>query len=222
MSKKATAPKLAVNAVIEAAGRLAEQDGLSAISMRRVAAMLGVTPMALYRHVEGIEQLRAAVVDRVIPATGRPVAPTAPPEAVLAWFGTELFDILTSHPLVLEAYLIQPLTSPRLRRLSETALAALTSAHLTAEEVAVCHKSLVALAVGYAALHLKWHRDGPPSAERIGAVVAAIRHGASDEGFTVLAEMAHHLAAPYTKAHYQRALHQLIAGMNLPKPNPCP
>src|SRR5262249_46361340 len=40
-------------AVVEAALRLVDRDGLDGVSMRRLAATLGATPMALYRHVPG-------------------------------------------------------------------------------------------------------------------------------------------------------------------------
>lgn len=52
--------------VVNAAVVLADRDGLGAVSMRRVAAELGVAPMALYKHVRDKEDLLDGMVDQVI------------------------------------------------------------------------------------------------------------------------------------------------------------
>lgn len=51
--------------VIDAAMRVARQEGLQALSMRRLAEELGVSTMAAYRHVAGKE----ALVEDVLEAT---------------------------------------------------------------------------------------------------------------------------------------------------------
>jgi AcrR family transcriptional regulator len=43
--------------ILEAALHLVEADGTARLSMRRLADKLGVTPMAIYRHVPGKEEL---------------------------------------------------------------------------------------------------------------------------------------------------------------------
>jgi AcrR family transcriptional regulator len=50
-------PGLSADAIVAAAMRLADAEGLEAISMARVAAELGFTPMSLYRHVTSKEEL---------------------------------------------------------------------------------------------------------------------------------------------------------------------
>jgi AcrR family transcriptional regulator len=45
---------------------LAIRDGLDTVGMRSVANDLGVTPMALYRHVGNAASLHAAVVERLL------------------------------------------------------------------------------------------------------------------------------------------------------------
>jgi AcrR family transcriptional regulator len=44
---------------------LADDAGLEAVSLRRVASRLGVTPMALYRYVESKDALLDAMADRL-------------------------------------------------------------------------------------------------------------------------------------------------------------
>ena len=50
-------PGLSVNAIVAAAIRLADAEGLEAVSMARVAGQLGFTTMSLYRHVSSKEEL---------------------------------------------------------------------------------------------------------------------------------------------------------------------
>lgn len=53
-------------AVVAAAIALADRDGLEAASMRRVAEALGVTPMALYKHVADRDALVDEMLDTVV------------------------------------------------------------------------------------------------------------------------------------------------------------
>jgi TetR/AcrR family transcriptional regulator, tetracycline repressor protein len=53
-------------AVVTAAINVADRDGLEAVTFRRLAADLGVTPMALYKHVRDKRELLAAVRERML------------------------------------------------------------------------------------------------------------------------------------------------------------
>jgi AcrR family transcriptional regulator len=57
--------KLSRAAVVDRALELADNDGLDALTIRRLANELGVTPMALYWHFRSKEELIAGVADRV-------------------------------------------------------------------------------------------------------------------------------------------------------------
>jgi AcrR family transcriptional regulator len=60
---KGPKPALSLPRIVEAAVRVADADGLDAVSMGRVAAELGAAPMSLYRHVPGKEELLHLMVD---------------------------------------------------------------------------------------------------------------------------------------------------------------
>ncbi|HEY6495986.1 MAG TPA: TetR/AcrR family transcriptional regulator [Trebonia sp.] len=55
--KRGPRPGLTPDSIVEAAVRVADAEGLEAVSMARTAAELGVTTMALYRHVAGKDEL---------------------------------------------------------------------------------------------------------------------------------------------------------------------
>jgi TetR/AcrR family transcriptional regulator, tetracycline repressor protein len=52
--------------IITTATRFINENGLSALSMRRLAKQLRVEAMSLYRHVNGREDLLEGVVDRMV------------------------------------------------------------------------------------------------------------------------------------------------------------
>jgi AcrR family transcriptional regulator len=56
-------PGLSADAIVAAAVRLGDAEGLEAVSMARVAAELGVTTMALYRYVANKEELLQLMFD---------------------------------------------------------------------------------------------------------------------------------------------------------------
>ena len=59
-------PSLDVARIVAAAVRLADAEGLAAVSMRRVAAEIGVGAMTLYNHVPGKGELVDLMLDSVL------------------------------------------------------------------------------------------------------------------------------------------------------------
>ncbi len=59
-------PSLSLAAIAEATIRIADADGLAAVSMQRVAEAFGVTKMALYRYVSGKAQLLAVTIEAAV------------------------------------------------------------------------------------------------------------------------------------------------------------
>ena len=60
---KGPKPGLSLARIVDAAVRVADAEGLQAVSMGRVAAELGAAPMSLYRHVASKDELTALMVD---------------------------------------------------------------------------------------------------------------------------------------------------------------
>jgi AcrR family transcriptional regulator len=64
--RRDTRPGLNLERITRAGIEIADEGGLGAISMARVAKKLGFTTMSLYRHVESKEQLLALMVDAAV------------------------------------------------------------------------------------------------------------------------------------------------------------
>lgn len=68
-------PPLSRGTVLRAGLALADEEGLEAVTMRRLAERLDVVPMALYKHVADKEDLVGGMVDLLVEAMAEPSAP---------------------------------------------------------------------------------------------------------------------------------------------------
>ena len=80
--------------VIATAIGLADRDGLAAVSMRLLATELGVTPMALYKHVADKHDLVGGMIDAI-------VSGYAAPPAGLGWSAAARERILSARTAML-------------------------------------------------------------------------------------------------------------------------
>lgn len=82
--------------VIEAAVQLADERGLAALSMRKLADMLGVEAMSLYHHVANKEMILAGMVDHVMGEIALPVDAASWREAMFRR-AAAFRDVLNRH-----------------------------------------------------------------------------------------------------------------------------
>jgi TetR/AcrR family transcriptional regulator, tetracycline repressor protein len=98
--------RLSKRAVVDRALKLADAAGLDALTIRKLAQDLGVTPMALYWHFRSKEELLEGVAERVWSEIDVHVDPSIPWWAQLQAGLESLIRMLRAHPaapqLVLE------------------------------------------------------------------------------------------------------------------------
>jgi AcrR family transcriptional regulator len=68
-------PPLSAEAIVDVALTLLDAEGLEAVTMRRVAELLGTGPASLYQHVSGKDELLELLFDRVAGEIELPAAP---------------------------------------------------------------------------------------------------------------------------------------------------
>src|SRR5687768_1469122 len=89
-------PRLQVADIVRAAITIADGEGLGALSMRRVADVLGVATMSLYSYVPGKAELLDLMLDTVFGETPRP--PIADWRGGLAAIARSNWDLYHRHP----------------------------------------------------------------------------------------------------------------------------
>jgi AcrR family transcriptional regulator len=128
------------DAVIVAALELADERGLEAFSLRRVAERLGVTPMALYRHVEGKDDLLDAMADVLYGELALP-DPDRDWWEGLAGLARSTRALLRARPWAVPL-LARPLRGPHQHALDQALFEALRRAGFSAAEARELHDQL--------------------------------------------------------------------------------
>lgn len=129
--------------VVTAAIRVADNEGIAAVSMRRVAADLGVATMSLYRHVSGKDDLLVQMADLVAAEEIAPAEPPTPWRPRLEFAARLLWTVCRRHPWVAEILsLTRPQPMPNVLTYSEWVLTALHELGLDANESMYVHLTL--------------------------------------------------------------------------------
>jgi AcrR family transcriptional regulator len=142
---KGPKPALSLPRIVDAAVRVADAEGLDAVSMGRVAAELGAAPMSLYRHVSAKEALLELMVDA---AWGDSPGPPAPGEGWRAGLSRWAWAMRASarhHPWAVRIPINGLPIMPREVVWFENALACLRDTGLTEARKA----SVIMLLAGY-------------------------------------------------------------------------
>ena len=90
--------RLTKSAVIDQALKLADSVGLEALTIRKLATELGVTPMALYWHFRSKDELLTGLVERVWSEIDLDVDRGAPWPDQLRTLFESLLAVLRAHP----------------------------------------------------------------------------------------------------------------------------
>jgi AcrR family transcriptional regulator len=119
-------------AVLAAALRLADDQGLEAVTMHAVARALRVTPMALYRHVDDKNALLDGLVELLLTECPLPAGDgTAGSwDERLTAIATGIRDTARRHPASFPLLLTRPAVTPAARAVRDAVHAALREAGL--------------------------------------------------------------------------------------------
>jgi TetR/AcrR family transcriptional regulator, tetracycline repressor protein len=90
-------PRLSKEAVVDQALAIADADGLDALTIRKLANRLGVTPMALYWHFRNKEALLGGLAERIWGEIDTDVDPAADWPAQLRGLMESLVAVLRAH-----------------------------------------------------------------------------------------------------------------------------
>ncbi|MFD9522743.1 TetR/AcrR family transcriptional regulator [Streptomyces sp. NPDC059979] len=125
-----------------------DREGLAGLSMRAVAAELGISTMALYRYVEDRGELEALVVELVLSRVDSTPPPPGPLQDRVTTLTVRLRDTAAAHPALLPLTFTHRHRSPSVLRWGETLLGVLTEAGLGPEERIIALRALLAYVIG--------------------------------------------------------------------------
>lgn len=141
--------RLTRDTVVAQAVVLGDREGLDAVTFRRLADQLGVTPMALYWHVKNKDELLIAMADQLLAEVVPERDPDAPWNQQLRSMVTALLRAMRAHPcaagLMSTAHKVQ---ADSFTRATETALELLSDAGFTLVEGFQIASHLLGVVIG--------------------------------------------------------------------------
>jgi AcrR family transcriptional regulator len=137
-------------AIVSAAAELLSEEGMAALTMRRVAERLGVGTMTLYGYFRDKDTLLDAIIDAAGAELALP-APTGDWKPDLRRLMLALHEQLIEHPFLVELRLRRPITSPQAMRWTEAGLTILQHAGLSPGQAMQAFRPLFVYTFGHAA-----------------------------------------------------------------------
>lgn len=145
-AKRGPKPKLDIETLVAAAIRLADTEGLEAVSTRRVAELVGISPMSFYTYVPGKDELLDLMVDRV----HAEFVPTRGPgwRARLSDLAHQYWDFHLRHPWLRQAATHRAVLGPNVMAAWEIGLASIDGYGLGEVELDMVVTSIAAFVSG--------------------------------------------------------------------------
>jgi AcrR family transcriptional regulator len=185
--------------IVAAAAGIVAAGGYEEMSIRGLAASLGVAPMSLYRHIRDKDDLLGEITDRLLAGAWRPAAAEDDWQAWITEAASRLRDFLVSQPAALHVYLRHPVVSPAAVDRMNAMMNVLRRAGLSEEEARSAYGALHTYTIGFAALE----------ASRAGSAPGTDDASGGDAG-----RLGRQLAAYTTTGQFITGLRYLLQGIS--------
>ena len=143
-------PQLTRQRVVTEALAVIAQDGVQALTMRALAARLGVVPGAVYHHVGNKQQIHDLVLDGVLAEVDVHLKPSLAWTEQLKILATRLRQVLEAHPGVAGILKTRDPLGPHSLALAEAFLSPLQTAGFADREAGLAFFLLVDYTIGFA------------------------------------------------------------------------
>ena len=208
-STKRPRQKLSRERVLAAALRLADKEGIDAVSMRRLGQALGVEAMSLYKHVAGKEDILDGIADLVMEEVEVP-SRDQPWQTALRQSAISTHRALLRHPWASAVLESRRNPGPTRLRYLDTVVSILLDAGFTLPDVARAFMAIDSHVYGFTLQVVAMPfdlRDAPEEAARL----ATETFGDAYPGLRAMAELA--ASAPGVPIELEFGLDLIIDGL---------
>lgn len=156
--------------IVRCALEIVDAEGLSALSMRRLGAVLGVDPMAVYYYIPNKEALLDAIVEAVMSEIDLTIDdPSAPTEERVLAAARAYRDVMLAHANALPIMLDRGPNTPAAMRPVELLIGILRDAGLSPSQAMAGMNAIAATVRGTVSM-IANNPEEPPTAEEIEAL----------------------------------------------------
>ncbi|MEM7275340.1 MAG: helix-turn-helix domain-containing protein [Actinomycetota bacterium] len=146
-ARRGRPPTFGRRELLDAAAALIEREGLDACTLRATADQLGVTAMALYRHVDSKDELLALIPDHLLARHRRPDPVDATGPEALRHVAELLVETIDANPAAAPLF-ARPDLGLTMADAAEWCLERLTADGLRRADAGVLLQGTVALVIG--------------------------------------------------------------------------
>jgi AcrR family transcriptional regulator len=148
-------------AVIAHALQVVDNEGLGALTVRRLAGDLGVGAATIAATAGSKDEILGALVDLVMSSV--PEVEVVPERwaATLEDLFVTIHELLLEHPAVAQLAVLQPTTGPVIVQTQETILALLTCGGLDGPDVVTAYTALTSYLMGFTLLRISRSEPSP-------------------------------------------------------------
>ena len=146
--------------VVNAATAAIAADGYERLTIRGLAAGLGVAPMSIYRHVRDKDDLLDEVVDRLLAPAWQPCVSEDRWQEWITEAADRLREFLVSQPAALHVYLRHPVVSAAAVARMEAMMRVLQTSTMDEDAAKKAYAAIHTYTIGFAALaaaRAGWH-----------------------------------------------------------------
>jgi AcrR family transcriptional regulator len=149
--RRPRADGLTIDRITAAALRILDEEGLDALTMRRLADDLGAGAASLYRHVATRDELLVEIIDHVLGELG-PLPQTEAWREGAEHMARELYEVLSRHAAVIQLVPGDPMLGPNALRRREVALSFLLDHGFGEAQAVQVYAMVVSWILGYMVL----------------------------------------------------------------------
>ncbi len=150
--------------IVDAGTTAILRDGFEQMTIRSLAAELGIAPRSLYHHVRDNDDLLDEVVDRLLVRAWKPGADESDWKTWVAEAADRLRHFLVAQPAALHVYLSHPVVSPAAMARMATMTRVLRAALGDGQAAGWAYAAIHTYTVGFAALEASRARQHPAGA----------------------------------------------------------
>lgn len=154
---------LTAERIIEAALRIADAEAdLDRLTVRRIAAELGVGAMTLYSYFRSKDEILDGMADHVLGGMQLPPGPDAGPADAIRAMGYALLAMMREHPSIVRLFATRVTDSPAaLRGAWEAVIQRLVDSGIPGPQAVRCYGFLITYAIGFASYQMprQWGRS---------------------------------------------------------------
>ena len=188
--------------------RLLDEEGLDALSVRRIGAELDIAPMTVYTYVSTKDELLDEISALAFTEFTTREVPDGPWEEQIAALTSDLFRGIQEHPGVADLIMRRPPPVQALDRFRERMLSILHGAGFSDEAAVDALTAVVCHALGHALAHRSRH-DVAPAAE-----AHRLQSLPADE-FPFLVQSADLYSTHVSSNAFEVGLRALLAGLSV-------